>query len=199
MKFLYDFFPLILFFTAAKLYDIYIATGVAIAASAVQVLWYYFRHKRTETMHLVTLGVLVVFGGMTIIFHDDTFIKWKPTIVNWIFAVILIGSHWIGSKTVIEHLLSKQIQLPDFVWGKLNMSWSMFFIVMGMLNLYVAFYYQLSLDEQARTDIWINFKVFGITGMTFIFVIFQALYMAKYMPQENEQDQTDQNGTDKKV
>lgn len=186
MKFLYDFFPLILFFTAAKLYDIYIATGVAIAASAVQVTLFYFRHKRFETMHLVTLGVLVVFGGMTILLHDDTFIKWKPTIVNWIFAIILIGSQWIGSKTVIERLLSKQITLPDFVWGKLNMSWSMFFLVMGTLNLYIAFYYRLDLDEQARTDNWINFKVFGITGLTFIFVIIQALYMAKYMPRDEK-------------
>lgn len=186
MKFLYDFFPLILFFSAAKLYDIYVATGVAIAASAIQVGWYYFRHKRFETMHLVTLGVLTIFGGMTIIFHDDTFIKWKPTIVNWIFTAILVGSHWIGSKTVIEHLLSKQIDLPNFVWSKLNMSWSLFFLVMGALNLYIAFYYRLDLDEQTRTDNWINFKVFGITGLTFIFVIFQALYMAKYMPENKK-------------
>jgi len=186
MKFLFDFFPLILFFTAAKLYDIYIATGVAIAASAFQVVWYYFRNKRFETMHMVTLGVLVVFGGMTILFHDDTFIKWKPTIVNWIFAVILIGSHWIGSKTVIEHLLSKQIELPDFVWHKLNISWSLFFLVMGAANLYIAFYYRLELSAQERTDLWINFKVFGITGMTFIFVIIQALYMAKYIPEDKK-------------
>jgi intracellular septation protein len=186
MKFLYDFFPLILFFTAAKLYDIYVATGVAIAASAIQVIWYYYRNKRFETMHMVTLGVLVVFGGMTILFHDDTFIKWKPTIVNWIFAVILIGSHWIGSKTIIEHLLSKQVELPGKVWHNLNVSWSLFFLVMGALNLYIAFYYRLELDEQARTDIWINFKVFGITGLTFVFVIIQAFYMAKYIPEDKK-------------
>jgi len=186
MKFLFDFFPLILFFSAAKLYDIYIATGVAIAASTIQVMWYYYRQKRFETMHMVTLGVLIVFGGMTILFHDDTFIKWKPTIVNWIFALILIGSHWIGSKTVIEHLLSKQIELPYHVWDRLNISWSIFFLIMGALNLYVAFYYRLDLDEQTRTDYWINFKVFGITGLTFIFVIIQALYMAKHMPENKK-------------
>ncbi|MFV1992860.1 MAG: septation protein A [Acidiferrobacterales bacterium] len=186
MKFLYDFFPLILFFTAAKLYDIYVATAVAITASAVQVFWYYYRNKRFETMHLVTLGVLVVFGGMTLLLHDDTFIKWKPTIVNWIFSVILFGSHWIGNKTIIEHLLSKKIEMPAHVWDKLNMSWSFFFLLMGALNLYVAFYYRIDLDEQIRTDNWINFKVFGLTGLTFIFVIMQAMYMAKYMPEEKK-------------
>ena len=106
------FLPLILFFGAYKFYGIYAATAVAIAASVGQVLWVWVRTRKTETTHLVTLFVIVVFGGMTLVFRDDTFIKWKPSIVNWIFAVIVIGSHFIGNKTVIERLLGTQLSMP---------------------------------------------------------------------------------------
>jgi intracellular septation protein len=181
MKFLYDLLPLLLFFAAYKYFDIYVATGVAIAASVVQTAGYWFKHRRFETMHLVTLGVIVVFGGLTVFLRDDTFIKWKPTLVYWILALLLLGSQLFGSRTIMDRMLSTQIVLPPVVWRKLNLSWALFFLALGVLNLYVAFYYGLgSLDEAARTDLWVKFKVFGLMAITFVFIIAQAVVMARY-------------------
>jgi intracellular septation protein len=138
-------------------------------------------------MHLVTLAVIVVFGGMTLLLRDDTFIKWKPTLVNWIFAVLLLGSQWVGRKPLIERMLNSQIDLPGPVWRRLNFSWGVFFLLMGALNVYVAFFYASHLDPQARTDIWVNFKVFGLLGLTLAFAIVQALFLARHMaPMEKE-------------
>ncbi|NDG44143.1 MAG: septation protein IspZ, partial [Gammaproteobacteria bacterium] len=134
-----------------------------------------------ETTHLVTLGVIVIFGGMTLLFRDDTFIKWKPSIVNWIFAAIVLGSHFIGEKTVIERLLGGQMRMPRAIWSKVNFSWGVFFLVSGLLNMYVAFYFRPELDEQLRTDFWVNFKVFGLLGLTFAFSIVQMLMVAKHI------------------
>jgi len=184
MKFLYDLFPLLFFFAAFKLYDIYVATAVAIVASFIQVGVFWLKHRRFETMHLVTLGVIAVFGGMTLLLHDDTFIKWKPTLVYWILSGIVFGSQWIGQKTVIERMMSAQISLPDNIWKKLNLSWGVFFALLGFANLYVAFYYGLELDEATRRSIWVNFKVFGLLGITLLFVVVQAVFMAKYMQEK---------------
>ena len=119
MKLLFDFFPLVLFFGAYKLFDIYVATLVAMAASLAQVVFIRIRHQRFETTHLVTLFVILLFGGMTLIFQDDMFIKWKPTIVNWIFAVVVLGSQFIGKRTVLERLLGGQMQMP----ARISMEW----------------------------------------------------------------------------
>lgn len=181
MKFLYDLFPLLLFFAAFKLYDIYVATAVAIVASFVQVGLFWFKHRRFETMHLVTLGVIAVFGGMTLVLRDDTFIKWKPTLVYWILAAVLLVSQWFGEKTAIERMMSSQISLPTIVWKRLNISWGIFFAALGAVNLYVAFYYGLDLDEATRRNIWVNFKVFGLLGLTLVFVVAQAFFMAKHI------------------
>ena len=181
MKFLYDLFPLLLFFAAFKLYDIYVATAVAIVASFVQVGLFWFRHRRFETMHLVTLAVIAVFGGMTLLLHDDTFIKWKPTLVYWILSALVLASQWFGNKTVIERMMSAQVKLPAMVWKRLNLSWGIFFTVLGAVNIYVAFYYGLDLDEETRRNIWVNFKVFGLLGLTLIFVVIQAFFMAKHI------------------
>jgi len=181
MKLLFDFFPLVLFFGAFKLYDIYVATLVAMAASLAQVVFIRIRHQRFETTHLVTLFVILLFGGMTLIFQDDMFIKWKPTIVNWIFAVVVLGSQFIGKRTVLERLLGGQMQMPARIWKKVNVSWGLFFFVSGLLNLYVAFYFRTHLDEAARTDFWVNFKVFGLMGLTLVFAIVQMLMIAKHI------------------
>jgi intracellular septation protein len=181
MKFLYDFFPLLLFFAAYKYYDIYTATAVAIGASFVQVGLYWLKHRRFETMHLVTLGAIAIFGGLTLLLRDDTFIKWKPTIVYWILTVLVLGSHFVGQRTMIHRVLSTQIALPQPVWNRLNLSWGIFFLLLGGLNLYIAFFYGLDLDEVARQDIWVNFKVFGLLGLTFVFILAQAVYMARHM------------------
>ena len=189
MKFLYDLFPLLLFFAAFKLYDIYVATAVAIVASVVQVAAFWWRHRRFETLHLVTLAVIVVFGGLTLILRDDTFIKWKPTLVYWILAAIVLGSQLLGQKTAIERLLGHQLTLPPQVWARQNLSWGIFFIVLGALNLYVAFYYAPELDAVARQDIWVKFKVFGLLGLTLAFTLLQAAFMARHLSANTEKNQ----------
>jgi intracellular septation protein len=186
MKFLFDVFPLLLFFAAFKLYDIYVATAVAIAASAAQVAIYWARHRKFETMHLITLAVIVVFGGLTLILQNDAFIKWKPTILYWIFSVLVLGSHFVSDKTAMEHLLGKQLKLPARVWFHYNLSWGIFFAVVGALNIYVAFYYALDQDEATRQATWVNFKVFGLLGLTFAFAVIQALFIAKHMPSDGK-------------
>ena len=192
MKLLFDFFPLVLFFGAYKLFDIYAATLVAMAASLAQVVFIRIRHQRFETTHLVTLFVIFLFGGMTLIFQDDMFIKWKPTIVNWIFAVVVLGSQFIGKRTVLERLLGGQMQMPARIWKKVNVSWGLFFFVSGLLNLYVAFYFRTHLDEAARTDFWVNFKVFGLLGLTLAFSIIQMMIVARYISTEPA-DPSDEN------
>lgn len=181
MKFLIDFFPILLFFIAYKTSGIYVATGVAMAASVVQTGWHWFRHGKAETMHLVTLGLLLVFGGMTLAFQDPVFIKWKPTLVNWLFALAFVLSPLFGGRLLIERMMSHAIKVPDFVWRRLNLAWAIFFVFLGAINLYVAYHY----DE----DTWVNFKLFGLMGLTFVFIIAQSFYMARHVKEE-DQDQT---------
>jgi len=185
MKLLFDFLPLLIFFAAFKLYDIYTATAVAIVATVAQVSLWYFKRRKFEPPHLVTLAAIVVFGGMTIALQDDAFIKWKPSIVNWVFAAAILGS-LAGKKSALEFLMGKQLKLPADAWRKLNLAWGAFFTVMGLLNVYVAFYYNLGADAAARTQTWVNFKVFGLTGLTLAFVIAQFAFLAKHLPQEDD-------------
>jgi intracellular septation protein len=187
MKFLFDVFPLLLFFAAFKVYDIYVATAVAIVASIAQVGYYWWRHRRFETMHLITLAVIVVFGGLTLILHNDTFIRWKPTILYWIFAVLVLGSHFVGEKPAMQRLLGAQMELPVPIWRHYNLSWGVFFLVVGALNLYVAFYYAPDQSAEVRQATWVNFKVFGLLGLTFAFALIQAVFLARYIkPQDKE-------------
>lgn len=172
MKLLFDFFPILLFFIAFKVYGIYTATAVAMAASLLQVAGFWLKHRRFEIMHLVTLGSVLLLGGATLIFHNPLFIKWKPTVIYWIFAIIFLGTHYIGKKPLIQRLMEEKLSLPKTVWGRLNLSWVMFFTIMGAVNLFVAYHYSM--------DIWVDFKLFGSFGLTFVFIILQALYMAKY-------------------
>lgn len=178
MKFLIDFFPILLFFVAYKTSGIYVATGVAMAAALVQTGWHWLRHGKAETMHLVTLGLLLVFGGMTLAFQDPVFIKWKPTLVNWLFALAFVLSPLFGGRLLIERMMSHAIKLPDFVWKHLNLAWAIFFVFLGALNLYVAYHY----DE----DTWVNFKLFGLMGLTFVFIIGQSFYMARHVKEEDQ-------------
>lgn len=181
MKLFFDLFPLLLFFAAYKTYDIYVATAVAIAASFVQVGIFWVKHRRFEPMHLVTLAVIAVFGGLTLLLHDNRFIMWKPTLVNWLFGALILGSHWIGNKTLMHRLLGAKVELPVAAWKRINISWGIFFMLMGALNLYVAFYYAPDLAPAEREAIWVNFKVWGILGLTLLFVVLQSFFMARYM------------------
>ncbi len=174
MKFLFDLFPILLFFIAYKVYDIYVATAVIIVASIIQVVWFWFKHHRIDKMHLITLALVVTLGGATLLLHDENFIKWKPTIVNWAFAIVFFGSHFIGKKTLLQRMLDSQIEVTkQHVWKVLNIAWVAFFVTMGIINLYVAFNFD--------TDTWVNFKLFGLMGLTLIFVIGQGIYLARYI------------------
>ena len=157
MKFLFDLFPVILFFIAFKVSGIYVATGVAIAATFAQIGWLLARGRKVDTMLWVSLAIIVVFGGATLLLQDETFIKWKPTVLYWLFGAVLAGSALIFRKNLIRKLMEEQISLPEPVWGRLNASWIGFFAFMGAVNLIVA--YSLS------TDAWVNFKLFGGMGL----------------------------------
>jgi intracellular septation protein len=173
MKFLFDFFPVILFFVAFKVTDIYVATGVAIAATFAQIGWTWFRRRKVENMMWVSLAVIVVFGGATLLLQDETFIKWKPTVLYWLFGTALVVAELGFRKNLIRAMMQSQITLPDFVWRKLLASWVAFFAVMGALNLIVAYNFS--------TDAWVNFKLFGGMGLMLVFVVLQALMLARHV------------------
>jgi len=173
MKFLFDLFPVILFFVALKFTDIYIATAVAIVATFLQIGWVWMRRRKVDGMLWVSLVVITVFGGMTLLLHDETFIKWKPTVLYWLFGLTLLVSEFGFRKNLIKLMMGKQMTLPDALWRKLMLSWVGFFIVMGVLNLYVAFNFS--------TDTWVNFKLFGGMGLMLVFAVLQALMLAKHM------------------
>jgi intracellular septation protein len=176
MKFLFDVFPVVLFFVAFKVYDIYVATAVAIAATVVQVSWLKLRGRRVDLMLWASLAIIVVFGGATLLLQDETFIKWKPTVLYWLFGAVLAGGVLGFRKNLIRTLLGEQMRLPDPIWARLNWSWVAFFAFMGAANLYVAYNYS--------TDQWVNFKLFGGTGLMLAFVVAQSLVLAKYLQDE---------------
>ena len=173
MKFLFDIFPVILFFVAYKVADIYIATAVAIGATFAQIGWVWLRKRKVDTMLWVSLVIIVVFGGATLALHDETFIKWKPTVLYWLFGVALVVADRMFGKNLIRAMMGTQIELPDPIWAKLNFSWCLFFIVMGVLNLYVAYSFS--------TDTWVNFKLFGGTGLMLVFVLAQAVVLSRFV------------------
>ena len=178
MKLLFDLFPVIVFFAAFKLADIYVATATAIVATFLQVGWLKLRRKPVDAMLWAGLGLIVVFGGATLLLRDETFIKWKPTVLYWLFSVVLAASELLFRRNLIRAMLGEQVQLPDRIWRKLNWSWVGFFAFMGAANLYVAF--------QFATDLWVNFKLFGGTGLMLLFVIGQAVFLARYMEDGKE-------------
>jgi intracellular septation protein len=202
MKLLFDLFPVILFFAvfkfagaqpeaaqafasqylsfivvdgeiSAQQAPILLATAVAILATLAQVLWLLMRRRHVDTMLWVSLVIILVFGGATIYFHDELFIKWKPTVLYWCFALALLGAQLILRKNLIRSLMGQQMTLPDPVWNKLNLAWGAFFAAMGALNLYVAFNFPL--------ELWVNFKMFGFLGLMIAFVIAQTAYLSRYL------------------
>lgn len=177
MKFFFDFFPIVLFFIAFKFAGIYAATAVAIAATFAQIGWLKLRRQKVDTMLWVSLAIIVVFGGATLLLHDETFIKWKPTVLYWLFSAILGGS-LIFRRNLIKHLLGEKMALPEAAWHKLNLSWIAFFAFMGGLNLYVAFNYP--------TETWVNFKLFGGMGLMLVFVLIQGVMLSKHLPEEEK-------------
>ena len=202
MKLLFDLFPVILFFLVFKIAGanpeaaqqfagqflsalvsggevsaaqapILLATAVAILATIAQIVWLLARRKPVDAMLWVSLGIIVVFGGATIYFHDEQFIKLKPTVLYWCFSLVLLLSPLLIGKNLMRSMMGKQLTLPDPVWGRLNLAWGLFFAVMGAVNLYVAFSFPLTF--------WVNFKMFGFLGLMIAFIIAQSLYLGRYM------------------
>jgi len=172
MKFLFDFFPIVLFFVAYKFLGIYYATAIAMLGSLAQVLFYRIKHQRYEKLHLASLALILILGGATLFFHNPCFIKCKPTGIYWLSSLVFFGSSFIGKKPLIQKMMDSNINLPEKIWKRLNYAWALYFILMGGLNLYVAYYY--------NTDFWVNFKLFGGAGFMLLFVFLQALYLTKH-------------------
>ena len=210
MKFLFDFFPILLFFGVFKLGErnpegahgivteymsgliaggsievsqgpIILATVVVILATLAQIAYVKLRGRKVDGMLWVSLAVITVFGGATIYFHDDTFIKWKPTILYWVFALALAIAQFGFRKNLIRQVMEENIKLPDPVWGKVVLSWMVFFFLIGVLNLVAAF-----VIFSADTSAWVSFKLFGLTGIFFAFVIGQTMFLSKYIEEEEK-------------
>lgn len=179
-KFLFDLFPLILFFLAFRFADIYVATGVAMAAAIAQILWLRLTGRAIEGTHWINLTVIVVFGGATLLFHDDTFIKWKPTVLYWLFAVILLGARLFAGRNLMRRLMGEKIALPERAWSRLNDSWAGFFIASGALNLYVAFSGHFTESQ------WVNFKVFGLMILLLLFVVVQSVWLGRHIQTDSQ-------------
>jgi intracellular septation protein len=173
MKFLFDIFPVVLFFIAFKFYDIYVATAVAMGATFLQIGWVWLRHRKVDNMLWVSLALIVVFGGATLLLQDETFIKWKPTVLYWLFAAALVAAALGFRKNLIRAMMEEQVTLPEAVWGRLLASWVAFFALMGALNIIVAYNFS--------TDAWVNFKLFGGIGLMLVFIALQALMLARHI------------------
>lgn len=207
MKLLLDFLPLILFFVAFKGAEgnpdaaaafatqhfgflvqggvvgpneapVLLATVVVMAATLAQVVILKLRGQKIDLMLWISLALVVVLGGATIWFHNETFIKWKPTGLYWVMALTLWASLAVFGKNLIKAMLGRELQLPDPVWARLNLAWVLFFALMGVVNLYVAYNFS--------TSAWANFKVFGVTGLILLFTLAQGVYMSKHLPQQEE-------------
>jgi len=176
MKFLFDIFPILLFFVAFKFFGIYAATGVAMGTTVLQVVYLFALGKKIEYMLWVNLVVIGIFGGLTIFLHNELFIKWKPTVLYGLFAGTLFISHAYFGKNLLKTILRTSIELPDVAWKKMNYSWVLFFAFLAVLNLAVAY--------NVSTEIWVNFKLFGLVGFTITFVVGQSVWLSRYVVKE---------------
>ena len=181
MQLFYEFIPVLLFFLAFKMYGIYVATVVGIVATFLQVVVTRLIAKKWDRKQLITLAIFAVFGSMTLYFHDPIFVKWKPTVIFWLFGLVLMGSQLFSSKTLIQRMMENALQdkgsVPVGIWKKLNVSWALFFIALGGLNLYIAYAYS--------NDVWVDFKFYGITAAFLIFSILQAIYLSRHITEKS--------------
>ena len=173
MKFFFDLIPVILFFIGFKLYDIFIATAIAIGATIALIVYAKIRHGVVEKMLLVNGAIISVLGGVTLLLHDKTYIMWKPTVLYWLLAAVLIVANVFFKKNFIQQMMGKMLSAPKTIWDKLNLVWVAFLVILGFVNLYVAFNYS--------ENTWVNFKLFGVTSILFIFVIAQTLLLKQYL------------------
>lgn len=200
MKILFDLFPIILFFAAYQYGEanpettsgwlalfgihleshlkpgVFFATLVAIIASVLQIAWVWLKHRKVENMLWISLILIVVFGGATLFLHDEAFIKWKPTVLYWLFALTLGLAPLLFERNLIRLMMEKQVSLPDEVWTRLNLAWAGFFALMGVANLWVAMTFS--------TDTWVNFKLFGSLALMLVFIVGQTLYLSRHIKEE---------------
>ena len=178
MKQFFDFIHRMVFFAVYKFYDIYTATAALMVVTVLQIAITWFTLRKLEKMHLITLGMVLVFGGFTLFFHDDAFIKWKVTVINLLFSAALLVSQFVLKKPLIKQMLGKEMQLPDAIWSRVNLAWAGFFAVAAATNTYIAF--------RLPQEVWVNFKVFGLLGMTLLFTVATVFYLYRHLPAEQE-------------
>jgi len=171
MQFLIDLLPVIAFFVAYKMAGIYVATGVLIVGVLLQTLVSWVRHRKVSGMLLASAVLVLVFGGLTLLIHDPVFIKWKPTIVNWLFAAAFLVTQYTRGPSIVQRMLGESVTLDDGSWKRLNLMWIGFFVFAGTLNILVAYRY----DEAT----WVNFKLFGLMGLTLLFALAQGVWIAR--------------------
>ncbi|MEB0056560.1 MULTISPECIES: septation protein A [unclassified Variovorax] len=177
MKLVLDFFPILLFFGAYKLSDIYTATAVLMGATALQMLITYFREGKLQTMQKATLVLILLFGTLTLVLHDDRFIKWKPTVLYSAMAVALAIAYWVAKKNFLQMMLGQQLQLPDRIWTHLNIAWICYCLFMAAINGYVAAYF--------TTEAWVNFKLWGYV-FPIAFLVAQGLYISPHLKSDEQ-------------
>lgn len=178
MQLLFDFFPVIAFFLTYKVTgNLFVATGVIIVAVIAQTAIQWFRHRKVSQMALISGVLVLVFGGLTLLIHDKVFIQWKVTVVNWLFAVAFLASRFFGDKLLIERMMGANMQLESTLWQKLNWAWIGYFTALGAINLYIAYNF-----SEAT---WVNFKMFGMLGLTVVFALAQAFWLSSKMPEES--------------
>jgi len=179
MKQLLEFIPLVIFFIVYKMVDIYAATAALMVSMTITFIYSYYKNgKKAEKMQIITLAMILIFGSLTLILHDDAFIKWKVTLVYAVFAIGLLVTQFIFKKPAIKQMLGKEIELPDNIWNNLNLAWAIFFAILGAVNIYVAFY--------MSQEIWVNFKVFGLLAVTLLFTVLSGIYLYKHMPEDTK-------------
>ena len=178
MKQFFDLTPLRVFFTVCKSYDSYAATGALMVVTVLQIAITWFTLRKLEKMHLITLAMVLVFGGFTLFFHDDAFIKWKVTVINLLFSAALRDSQFVQKNPLIKQMRGKEMQLPDAIWSRVNLAWAGFFAVAAATNTYIAFH--------LPQEVWVNFKVFGLLGMTLLFTVATVFYLYRHLPAEQE-------------
>jgi len=177
MQLLFDFLPLIAFFVAFKFAGIFVATGVLIVAVVAQTAIQWVRHRKVSSMALISAALVLVFGGLTLWIHDEAFIKWKVTVVNWLFGAGFLISQFVGEQPMIQRMLGGSVTLERPLWMRLNTMWAAFFVVLGAINLYVM--------HSFSTDIWVNFKLYGVFGLTAVFAVAQGFWLASKLPKDS--------------
>lgn len=178
MQLIVDFFPVVVFFIVYKLTDIYMATAAIMIAMALQIAVQWIRKRTVSKMLLISGALVLVLGGITLGLKNPIFLQWKPTIVNWLFAVAFVGSHFIGKQTLIQRMLGHAVALPAQVWRHLNLMWIANFVILGAANLYVVY----NFSEEA----WVNFKIYGMIGITLLMVLAQGLLIHKHLQTEEQ-------------